>query len=815
MNHYVFLLLFSFLAFNVLEAQPQPNPAANKTVASNPKISSVEIKDANYPEPIKNPKTNLLVFNTNAKIVNGTGEGFYFWNGLKWLPFGKLDLSLVKKMYVDEVTEISTTTARNMIKVEETRRKQVADDQKKQIAANNAAREKERLDKMAAKTIMAEGTSTDEVEDYDDLAGEMEDGFRENMDDLKDKDADDTNLDADFDISEDNGTGEDSDLMNIEEDTDDKELQKEEEKSINDGDPDSDDLVKAHKHSADTVATKAVVKTPNPEVPTGPGALSSADKGQAKKPNGKEVVVAPEKTVENPPIAAKIEANVDVPENKVAETPAPATEKPAPKEETPALVEAKTVVPAEKTVEKVENEVVSVENPILPTENQKKKEDKAGIVAEKPIVTAEKAPKKEESPILANAETQNLIQNEPTNENTNFMLGKNALQGNESGINNTAVGHQALMGNKVGSENTAIGESALQNNISGNRNIGIGYNSLYSNAFASYNTAVGVNTLQNYSYDNSGNVFNAYNTALGYAVLMHTNSTNLETGMENTGVGAEALMANTQGKGNTGIGRLTLRNNTRGNFNTALGYEALSFNTVGVCNTALGNGALKYIITGEYNTAIGNNAGPIQANHALENTTAIGYAAVVDADNQVRIGNNAVKSIGGYVGWTNLSDGRFKQNITEDVKGLDFIMQLRPVTYNLNMNALNAHLYGAQATEMLNNSNLGELISEKAQVRYTGFIAQEVESAAKNTNFNFSGIDAPQNENGHYGLRYAEFTVPLVKAVQEQQKIIEDLQAQIADLQKQNQQFTALAKEVEKLKMQMGMMGMANEPSAK
>jgi hypothetical protein len=121
MSHYLFLVLFSFLAFNVLDAQAQPpKPAATNTVGSNPKISSVSIKDANYPEPVKNPKTNLLVFNTNSKIVNGTGEGFYFWNGIKWLPFAKIDLAVTKKMYVDEVTEISTTAARNIIKVEET-----------------------------------------------------------------------------------------------------------------------------------------------------------------------------------------------------------------------------------------------------------------------------------------------------------------------------------------------------------------------------------------------------------------------------------------------------------------------------------------------------------------------------------------------------------------------------------------------------------------------------------------------------------------------------------------------------------------------
>ena len=105
---------------------------------------------------------------------------------------------------------------------------------------------------------------------------------------------------------------------------------------------------------------------------------------------------------------------------------------------------------------------------------------------------------------------------------------------------------------------------------------------------------------------------------------------------------------------------------------------------------------------------------------------------------------------------------------------------------------------------------MGELSAAKSHIRYTGFIAQEVENAAKSTRFDFSGIDAPQNENGHYGLRYAEFTVPLVKAVQEQQKMIESLQAKIVELEKQNQSFTALANEVEKLKVQMGMMGAAN-----
>jgi hypothetical protein len=60
-----------------------------------------------------------------------------------------------------------------------------------------------------------------------------------------------------------------------------------------------------------------------------------------------------------------------------------------------------------------------------------------------------------------------------------------------------------------------------------------------------------------------------------------------------------------------------------------------------------------------------------------------------------------------------------------------------------------------------------------------------VEAAAKSVGFEFSGVDAPENENDMYSLRYAEFVVPLVKAVQEQQQQIEELKAENAELKDQ------------------------------
>jgi hypothetical protein len=58
-------------------------------------------------------------------------------------------------------------------------------------------------------------------------------------------------------------------------------------------------------------------------------------------------------------------------------------------------------------------------------------------------------------------------------------------------------------------------------------------------------------------------------------------------------------------------------------------------------------------------------------------------------------------------------------------------------------------------------------INAKEKKIYTGFVAQEVETAAKKINYDFSGVHAPQNNKDPYGLSYGDFVVPLVKAVQQ------------------------------------------------
>jgi hypothetical protein len=128
-----------------------------------------------------------------------------------------------------------------------------------------------------------------------------------------------------------------------------------------------------------------------------------------------------------------------------------------------------------------------------------------------------------------------------------------------------------------------------------------------------------------------------------------------------------------------------------------------------------------------------------------------------------------------------------RKNVNEDVPGLSFITQLRPVTYLINKEQFNqfTKVYEKGTDKEENGIQTSQRMENTAPPeRKTGFIAQEVEQIANNLGYDFSGIDKPENSNDYYGLRYSEFVVPLVKAVQEQQKIIEELTKRIEALER-------------------------------
>ncbi|MBK7855503.1 MAG: tail fiber domain-containing protein [Bacteroidetes bacterium] len=253
------------------------------------------------------------------------------------------------------------------------------------------------------------------------------------------------------------------------------------------------------------------------------------------------------------------------------------------------------------------------------------------------------------------------------------------------------------------------------------------------------------------------------------------------TADNNTAIGYSCFEGNTTGYNNVAIGQSAARWFNGGFYNIFIGYMSGSTTgNVGSRNTCLGTFTGDALTTGTYNTFLGYNADVNTG--SFTNATAIGNAAIATASNQVRIGNTAVTSIGGYAAWTNLSDGRFKINVKEEVIGLDFILKLRPVTYNINTNTLNTFLKNEEQAE---NDN----------ALHTGFIAQEVEQAANQVGYNFSGVDKPKNENDMYGLRYAEFVVPIVKALQE---LNEKLNSEI---ESQKSEIDALRADIEKLRI--------------
>jgi len=282
--------------------------------------------------------------------------------------------------------------------------------------------------------------------------------------------------------------------------------------------------------------------------------------------------------------------------------------------------------------------------------------------------------------------------------------------------------------------NTATGSYALDSNTTGNGNTATGFEALRANTIGSFNSAHGNRAL-------SQNVSGEYNTATG----------------------SWALVRNTSGSENTATGVNALGNNTTGSYNTAVGLEALVNNT-----------------TGNYNTAIGYGAGPTTNN--LFNSTAIGNGALTTTSGQIRIGNTSVNSIGGSVSWSNLSDGRTKKNISKDVPGIAFINKLQPVTYNFDLDAVDYLQRGDKAKEWLTALSQEERASREAKEKrlYTGFIAQDVEKAAQIVGYDFSGVDV--DEIGVYALRYSEFVVPLVKAVQELSEQQDEMQNKVNKL---------------------------------
>ncbi|MFI5180096.1 MAG: tail fiber domain-containing protein [Thermoanaerobaculia bacterium] len=321
--------------------------------------------------------------------------------------------------------------------------------------------------------------------------------------------------------------------------------------------------------------------------------------------------------------------------------------------------------------------------------------------------------------------------NRNTSGYSNTAIGSLSLVYNTTAWKNTATGYFSLSNNTVGLQNTASGAESLSSNTSGSFNTAAGAASLNQNTTADNNTAVGHSALLSQSFSNGGTEWDSNNTAIGYAALYANQPTSTGNGFRNTAVGAIAMFFNSTGA-----------------YNTAVGSEAgSSANSI----TAYAGGMTSLVpgTTGSYNTFVGRRTG---ATAQVNNCTAMGVDAYCTGDNQVRLGNVYVSSIGGKVGWSALSDFRAKTGVRDVPLGLDFVLALRPVEYRL-------------------RDGNGRLDM--------GFVAQDIEGLLGD---GYNVLDVGADPERTLSLRHSHLIAPLVRAVQEQQATIQTQLARVESL---------------------------------
>jgi Chaperone of endosialidase len=314
----------------------------------------------------------------------------------------------------------------------------------------------------------------------------------------------------------------------------------------------------------------------------------------------------------------------------------------------------------------------------------------------------------------------------------------------------------------AGGTNTALGRLALQSNIgASNNNTAIGQAALQSNSTGSNNTAVGLAALR---FATTG----SQNVAVGASALA-----NLTTGPSNTAVGLSALSSVAVGGYNVGVGFSALSSTTSSS-NTAVGYLAGSAVTTGSSNVLLGYGAGYAITTGSGNIAIGGAAGTVvtTGSHNIH----VGNSGVSGDNATIRIGGQGVQLntfIGGIRGQTPAtasphtvvigSDGelgsvvssrRFKDDIADMGDASTRLFALRPVTFRYKQPMRD----GSRPIDF-------------------GLIAEEVADV-------FPELATTDQDGVIDGVAYHKLPALLLNELQKQQRTIDALQHEVAELKR-------------------------------
>jgi hypothetical protein len=199
----------------------------------------------------------------------------------------------------------------------------------------------------------------------------------------------------------------------------------------------------------------------------------------------------------------------------------------------------------------------------------------------------------------------------------------------------------------------------------------------------------------------------------------------------------------------------------------------------------VGQGAGDVITSGTENICIGRATDPNDATATQQ--IVIGYSISGGEDNQFTFGkaSNVVQNeFDTDAAWTRTSDVRLKTDINNAVLGLDFVNDLRPVTYKWkstqDLDESDSQLSKLLPKDVLDED--GKVVQSKDKIEHMntdttmhGLIAQEVKEALDK-----AGVDTfkgwSQNSDGIQNISREMFIIPLIKAVQELSAKVEALE---------------------------------------
>ncbi len=430
----------------------------------------------------------------------------------------------------------------------------------------------------------------------------------------------------------------------------------------------------------------------------------------------------------------------------------------------------------------------------------------------------------------------------PTEGANNTAIGSKSLAANTSGSDNLGVGFQTLTNNTIGNENVGIGSYSLNKNITGTSNIAIGFATLFNHYKFDNNVAIGPFSLQN---DTTGinnvavghsamynNSYGINNTAIGD----HTLNTN-DSGSNNTALGALADVASIGLKNATAIGSNayvsvsnavvigSIKNKNNAPQDTKVG--------IGVTDPTekleIGNGRLRFRgnLTGglAHGVAFTNNAGTAdRAFMGLENDTYFGFYNTTVSTWNIRLHNTSGEmGINKQPGiTTNESRLQVKQTNTTATRGIGLENSLNTNHWDMWLDNTVAapdfnFMYNGTNKGYIQNSSGSYIVASDLRLKkditltnsvlqqltkipvynykYTdnsntdplimGFMAQDVQQYFPNA------TPTKTNEKGEVrlGLNYNYLTAITVKAIQEQQQIINQ---QATTISNQAHQITTL-----------------------